>query len=104
MRKPISKRKNNTEAVIYLLIFAAVLYFSYHIINGNRGLLTMFQLRQELQKAAEELTFLQAERDNLERKIRYLHPHHLDLDFLDEIARKELGLIKEDEMLIIVDK
>lgn len=104
MAKRFITRKNNLQIAVYLLMLLAVIYFSYHLVNGNRGLITLLRLRQELHNVSTELAALQHEKQILEQKNRSMHPQHLDLDYLDEIARKELGLIASSEMLVILQE
>jgi len=79
---------------------AAVFYFAYHAVQGERGLLTMVHLGQQIDLADRELATVQAEREALERRVRLLRAESLDRDMLDERARATLGLIGPNEMVI----
>ena len=89
------------SAVNYLLILLLI-YFIYHTISGNRGLLSYFNLRKSLQEEKEYLADLIAQRKQIERKTILLNPNNIDLDFLDELARKELGLINKNEKCFLL--
>ncbi len=80
-----------------LLFVVALSYFSYHAISGERGLLALIQLNQKIEQARSELDIVHAERIKLERNVRLLRDDSLDLDLLDEQARRLLGYAGKDE-------
>ena len=45
---------------------------------------------------------LEDERNRLANRVRLLHPDHLDLDMLDEQARRLLNLGGKDEVLLLM--
>ena len=89
------------HAVVPFLAVAAVTYFSYHAVQGDRGLIAWFRLTQQITHAESSLHALAAERRELERAIRLLSPGHLDRDLLDERARVVLGLAHPDELIVL---
>ena len=85
--------------IILLLILS---YFIYNTVVGNRGLLNYFTLQQKLPIIKDELNKLIAERESLDVKIKLLDINNVDIDFLDELARKDLGLIGKNEKCFMV--
>jgi cell division protein FtsB len=77
-----------------------VFYFAYHAIQGERGLLTLWQLNQQVSAADEQLAALEAEHDALAHRVSLLRPESLDQDMLDERARRVLGLVGRNEVII----
>ncbi len=75
-------------------------YFAYHTVQGERGLLTLWQLNQQLSAADTQLAVLDAEHDALAHRVSLLRPQTLDRDLLDERARQVLGLVGPDEVVI----
>ncbi len=69
---------------------AAVLYFGYYAIWGNRGLLALTDTQARLSVAHEELASLKGERARLEHRIQLLQPGSADPDLVEEIARSQL--------------
>lgn len=83
-----------------LIAFACVAYFIYHSIQGERGILSMFRLRQKLELVKAELNLLTSQRESLERRVQLLRPDNLDLDLLEERARAILNFARSDEVII----
>jgi len=80
---------------------AAITYFGYHTIQGDRGILAWLQLSNQVKQAEATLRGLEASRGKLANRVRLLHPDHLDLDMLDEQARRLLNLGRKDEILVL---
>ena len=82
---------------------SAVLYFAYHGINGDRGLLAWRKLEKEVRSTQGELDRARGEREALERRVKLLHPESLDPDMLDESARRLLNYGRPEEIVILLD-
>jgi len=87
---------------LFILLFAV--YFSYHIFNGDRGLLALMQLKKKVDEAHMQLDITKAERLKLEHDVRLMSDDSLDLDMLDEQARKLLGFANQKETVYSLDK
>jgi len=77
-------------------------YFAYHAVEGDRGLLAWIQLEQEVEAAQAELTKATRIRETLAHQTELLRSEALDPDMLDERARAVLGLIRKDEVIIVM--
>ena len=84
--------------VISLFIFIYLLYF---LINGPRGMISYFKLKNDNQENKIILNELVKRNDFFYDKINRLKANSLDLDFLDEKVREKTGYIDNDEILII---
>ena len=76
------------------------LYFSYSALNGQYGLFNKFRYQAEevvLQKKLNQIRTVNAQ---LENNVHRLSKDYLDLDLLDQQARKILGLAKSNEIII----
>ena len=82
-----------------LLFVVILLYFSYHAISGERGLLALIQLSQKIDQARLDLDVTHAQRLKLERNVKLMRDDSLDLDLLDEQARRLLGYAGKDEKI-----
>lgn len=82
------------------LIALFILYFLLAALQGNSGLFRLFQLNAQIEAASLERDDLYAQRVKLENLTKRLSDNYLDLDLLDEQARKRLGLIRKDEIII----
>jgi cell division protein FtsB len=89
--------KTGTAPILGLL---AISYFSYHLIEGDRGLFAYLRLQQDIQSAKAELLISENEKQKLEKRVELLNPENLDLDMLEERARDVLGLAHPDELVI----
>lgn len=83
--------------VTALLLMA---YFAFAAIQGDFGHFRRNQINAEANELQIELSQLQNLRGYLENKTHRLSDKYLDLDLLDEQARKILGMAREDEIII----
>lgn len=75
-------------------------YFSYHAVQGDRGLLAWWNLRYEIEKTDYEMEAVAAEKQALEHRVSLLRPASLDRDMLEERARLMLGAVHPDELIV----
>ncbi|MFT6559628.1 MULTISPECIES: FtsB family cell division protein [Sneathiella] len=87
-----------------ILGLLTICYFSYHLIEGDRGLFSYLKLQMEIQKAEAEFQITELEKEKLENRVKLLDPENLDLDMLEERAREVLGLAHPDELVIYTEK
>ncbi len=76
-------------------------YFGYHLVQGERGLLSWLRLTQDVKLAKSRLADFDGEREALDRRVSLLRPEHLDRDMLDERARATLNLVGPHEIVIL---
>jgi cell division protein FtsB len=93
-------RRQHWLVVVALVLMA---YFTYHAINGSRGLIAWHQYEGELEAAQQELAALKADRLDLEQKVRRMRHDGLDADLLDEVARRTLSLAEPEDVIILLD-
>jgi cell division protein FtsB len=83
-----------------LMAVALIAYFSYHLVNGDRGLLAYRDLRQAIEKAEAIKDETSRERIVLERRVSLLRTDSLDLDMVEERARIILDLAQPGDVVI----
>lgn len=85
------------------LFFCAILsvYFIFHGVSGDRGLMQYFYLKKEIAEARKIAETYHNEKVRLENKVRLLSNSSLDLDMLDERARIVLNYASDDEFVIL---
>mgnify|MGYP001435069048 CR=1 FL=1 len=88
----------NLFLFVCLLFF--LLYFSYIAIFGNNGLKSYIDLEFEIIELNNNFKSLEKVMHELELKTSKLSSN-LDLDLLDQQSRSVLGLIRNDEIMII---
>ena len=97
------RRRSRVKRLILPLItvcFAA--YFGYHAFNGDYGILARAHLVAETEILTERLDALKAERANLEAHVKLLRDESIDRDLADERARALAGLVRDDELVILL--
>jgi cell division protein FtsB len=99
MRYPIIRLKNKS-LIVNALIFLLIIYFGYHSLNGQRGVFAYLKLKRDLAVQAQALSEVEGEKQLYEKKIKLLNPKSIDIDLLDELARRDLGLIGEGEYIV----
>ena len=63
---------------------------------GKRGILHLYRMEKKRQASVERIRKVEKENQALIEEIRRLNT---DTAYLESVARKELGLVKEDEIL-----
>jgi cell division protein FtsB len=82
-----------------ILGISLVVYFAYHLVQGDRGLIAWLRLTQQIDEAHTALAQVQADRDPLAHRVSLMRGR-LDPDLLDETARGALNLVGADEVVI----
>lgn len=77
--------------------------FAGHAIAGPNGILAWGGYHRALQERKVELVQLQAERAQLRHRSNLLDPRKADPDIADELVRKDLGLVRPDEVIVPLD-
>jgi cell division protein FtsL len=80
--------------LISLLIFGILTFF------GEKGVFHLFRLQKELARVKEKNFKLEGENQTLKEEVKRLKS---DKRYIEEIARKELGMVKEGEIIYQFD-
>ena len=81
---------------MYLIPAGAILFILFFTIFGERGLLRIYHLNQEKQETKKRLEELKGENEKLKREIEALKT---DRRYLESIARKDFGLVRQNETI-----
>ena len=79
----------------------AVLYFGYHAVQGERGLVALLTLERQLDRAEATLRSIETGKSVLERNVALLRTSSLDRDMLEERVRIVLNYARPDEIVIM---
>jgi cell division protein FtsB len=90
--------RTGRRLVRYVLVFVTVVVVIDAIV-GEKGLLALIEARREFRAVESALERARAENDRLREDARRLRE---DPSAIEELARRELGLIKPGEKLFIV--
>lgn len=80
----------------YLIPAGCLAFILFFTVLGERGLLRIYEMRQEKKRIDKKVTELRAENEKLRLEIAALHN---DRYHLERIARKELGLVRPNEII-----
>ena len=95
-------RRRARGMVPQILAGGLVVYFAYHAIQGERGINSWVDLREDLTVAQERLTELEGQRLHLENKVQRLRRDYLDPDLLEERARLLLNYGRASEVVLML--
>jgi cell division protein FtsB len=77
--------------------------FAAHAIAGPNGLLAWGGYHRALKERQAELAQLQQDKTQLRHHSVLLDPRKADPDMADELVRKDLGLVRPDEVIVPLD-
>jgi cell division protein FtsB len=87
-----------------LYVMAALLigYFGVNAFSGNHGIKAKQDIDQQITSLSAELTHLQVERGQWERRIALLKSNRIDPDMLDERARALLDYTHPNDLTLML--
>jgi cell division protein FtsB len=77
--------------------------FAGHAVAGPNGLLAWGGYHRALNERKAELARLEIEKAQLRHHSALLDPRKADPDMADELVRKDLGLVRNDEVIVPLD-
>ena len=83
-----------------LLAMVVVGSFAGHAVAGKNGLLAWGGYHRDLLQRRAELASLEQQRDALRHRSALLDPRKADPDMADELVRRDLGLVRQDEVVL----
>jgi cell division protein FtsB len=100
VRSPLALMRRAALPALGLLI---IVNFVGYAVIGENGILSWGDYRRLKAERSVELAQLHAERARLAHRTRLLDPRHADPDFAEELVRRDLGLVRPDEVIIELD-
>jgi cell division protein FtsL len=85
----------------FLLILISFLILGFLTFFGEKGILHLLRLQRELNQIKERSAMIQEENQKLKEEVRRLQQ---EKRYIEEIARKELGMVKEGEIIYEFEK
>jgi len=86
-----------------LLALGALLLLAGLAVAGPTGLLAWSENAAALQAREAEIARLTAKRDALRNRVMLLDPEAADPDLASELVREQLGVMREDEVVITLE-
>ena len=101
----LDELRRRSRQVVFPVVGACVLaYFTYHTVQGDRGLLAFARLSQEVDRAEAALADLRSKREAIEHRTSLLRTDNLDLDLLEEQARGTFNLLHPNDLMVLSPK
>jgi cell division protein FtsL len=85
---------------LFLLLLCLLLIFGFFTFFGDKGILHLLRLQKELARIKETNMKMEEENRRLKEEVRRLQ---YEKRYIEEIARKELGMVKEGEIIYQFD-
>ena len=93
---------------VKLLLSLIVIICVYNSINltffNEKSVTKIFKMNDNILLLNQDLLRLQQIEEKLMTKIKFLSFETLNEDYVSELAQKTLGMIKEDNVLVILDE
>ncbi|KPA17532.1 Septum formation initiator [Candidatus Magnetomorum sp. HK-1] len=81
----------------FWFVFLLLSFFLFFIIWGDQGFIDLLKLKNEYQQLFQYSATIEQENVNLHRLIKRLKH---DPEYVERIARTELGMIRKDETIL----
>ncbi len=94
----VSRKSSILGYIVSLSVIALIMYFGYTAVQGPSGLFSLFKYQAQETQLMDELSELSQERIAAKNRTLRMSDRFLDLDLLDEQARKVLGYARGDEI------
>jgi cell division protein FtsB len=104
MKELLERRYVLRQNWVTILGAVLCLYFSYHLIQGDRSYGRLIGLEQAITRDTQSYDNLLAEREKLEHRVEMLRPGSINPDYLEERARYMLGYRTESERDLLMPR
>ncbi len=98
MRRPGSDNKLKRFGAL-----GALLVLAGFAVAGPTGLLAWSENLEALEQREAEIAQLTEKRDALRNRVQLLDPEAADPDLASELVREQLGVMREDEVVITLE-
>ena len=92
-------KNSSTRYIPYIILFSAVIFASFALF-GNDSYSDLVLLRERLKAQSEHTSVLRSTVSDLRNQV---HGFQDDNRFLERVARDDLGLVREDEILFVFE-
>ena len=100
------RRHYDIKNYIFSAFLMLCFFYGFYQLFSDRGVFTLYKVRHELDNQKQENELLKQRQKYLESRVLKLEDEstEFDYDFLDEVVRDKLGVIKETEKVIYIEK
>ncbi len=96
--------ERSRKALWPAICIAAVVYFTWHTVQGRHGLRAYQAYGDQLISLEAEAIQAQQRRAQMENQLKLLQSNAIDPDYLDELAHKKLNYMAPGETMIELPK
>jgi cell division protein FtsB len=100
---PSTRNTGSQERLKQLLALGALLLLAGFAVAGPTGLLAWSENADALEARRDEIASLTEKRDALRNRVMLLDPEAADPDLASELVRDQLGVMREDEVVITLE-
>lgn len=99
-RKGSPLRHTLRRAALPAAALVLIAFFGAYAVLGPNGMLAYGDYQRQLAKRERDYTALDQRRAVLRNRVALLDPDHASPDMVDEMTRKELNVVRPDEMVV----
>jgi len=88
------------NAAVPAIAFSVIAFFGGYALFGSNGVLAWGEYHHALHEREAVLAKTEQARDQLANRVALLDPRHANPDMVDELVRKNLGVVGKDEVII----
>jgi cell division protein FtsB len=100
MAVKLSLQQLMTRAALPAVCMAVASYFAFHAVSGPTGYVAWRDYKGQRAKLEQAVHTSEEHQAALQRRLVLLDPRHVDPDLADELVRRNLDLVKPDEVIV----
>lgn len=100
-------RKNyDVKSYLFSTLIILAFFYAFYQLFSDGGLFALYRVNKELEQQQQENKLLQQRQEYLEQRVQKLEDNskNFDYDYLEEIIRDRLGVIKKTEKVIYIEQ
>jgi len=97
-------RQSMMRAALPAACIALSAYFGFHAVSGPTGLFAFQDYKAEHSALEHKALQVQQTKEALRRQVALLDPRRVDPDLADELVRKNLNVLRDDEIILDLDQ
>ena len=100
MAMKLTLQEMMTRAALPAVCVAVASYFSFHAVSGPTGYVAWREYKVQHSTLQQAVHTREEQQAALQRRLVLLDPRHVDPDLADERVRRNLDLVKPDEVIV----
>ncbi len=102
---PVRRRRRHPLArlIAPCATFALLGYFGFHAMHGQYGVRAKIVMERDTDVLVQRLSERRQAREHLQARLVLLQDGTMERDAIDEYARRQLGMAKAGELVVLID-